>query len=78
VTYKGQTRPLVRESAPQRQDNKFQKQTLGKEANLAKRPQSGLDTKTVSREVTLTLILQYGPGTDSASNRNEYEEPFGE
>jgi hypothetical protein len=31
VTYKGQTRPLVREGAPQRQDNKFQTQTLEKE-----------------------------------------------
>jgi hypothetical protein len=34
VTYKGQTRPLVREGAPQRQDNKFQSQTLGKGSNL--------------------------------------------
>jgi uncharacterized protein YgiM (DUF1202 family) len=32
VTYGGQTRPLVREGAPQRQDNKFQTQTLEKEA----------------------------------------------
>jgi hypothetical protein len=32
VTYKGQTRPLVREGVPQRQDNKFQTQTLEKEA----------------------------------------------
>jgi hypothetical protein len=32
VTYKGQTRPLVREGPAQRQDNKFQTQTLEKEA----------------------------------------------
>jgi hypothetical protein len=32
VTYKGQTRPVVREGAPQRQDNKLQTQTLQKEA----------------------------------------------
>jgi hypothetical protein len=32
VTYKGQTRPLVREGAPQRQDKKFQNQNLEKEA----------------------------------------------
>jgi hypothetical protein len=32
MTYKGQTRPLVGEGAPQRQDNKFQTQTLEKEA----------------------------------------------
>jgi hypothetical protein len=31
VTYKGQTRLLVREGAPQRQDNRFQTQTLEKE-----------------------------------------------
>jgi hypothetical protein len=31
VTYKGQTRPLVREGASQRQDNKFQTHTLEKE-----------------------------------------------
>jgi hypothetical protein len=30
--YKGHTRPLVREGTPQRQDNKFQTQTLGNEA----------------------------------------------
>jgi hypothetical protein len=35
VTYKGQTRPLVREGAPHRQDNKFQTQTLEKEAKWA-------------------------------------------
>jgi uncharacterized protein YgiM (DUF1202 family) len=32
VTYKSQTQPLVREGVPQRQDNKFQTQTLEKEA----------------------------------------------
>jgi hypothetical protein len=32
MTYKGQTRPLVREGTPQRQDNKFQTQTLEEEA----------------------------------------------
>jgi hypothetical protein len=32
VTYNGQTRPLVREGASQRQDNKFQAQTLDTEA----------------------------------------------
>jgi hypothetical protein len=32
LSYKGQTRPLVRGGAPQRQDNKFQIQTLEKEA----------------------------------------------
>jgi hypothetical protein len=32
VTYKGQTWPLVREGAPQRQDNKSQTQNLEKEA----------------------------------------------
>jgi hypothetical protein len=31
LTYKGQTRPLVREGVPQRQNNKFQTQTLEKE-----------------------------------------------
>jgi uncharacterized protein YgiM (DUF1202 family) len=45
VTYKGQTRPLVREGAPQRQDKRFQTQTLEKERYLVKRPQSGLDNK---------------------------------
>jgi hypothetical protein len=32
VTYKGQTRPLIREGAPRTQGNKFQTQTLEKEA----------------------------------------------
>jgi hypothetical protein len=32
VTYKGQTRPLVREGAPQKQNNEFQTRTLEKEA----------------------------------------------
>jgi hypothetical protein len=32
LTYKGQTRPLVREGTPRRQDNTFQTQTLAKEA----------------------------------------------
>jgi hypothetical protein len=32
MTYKGQTRPLVREGAPQRQDNKLQTHTLEKKA----------------------------------------------
>jgi hypothetical protein len=32
MTYKGQTRPLVRGDVPRRQDNKFQTQTLEKEA----------------------------------------------
>jgi hypothetical protein len=32
LTYKGQTRPLIREGASQRQDNKFQTETLEKEA----------------------------------------------
>jgi hypothetical protein len=32
VTYKGHTRPPVREGTPQRQDNKFQTQTLEKKA----------------------------------------------
>jgi hypothetical protein len=32
VTYNGQARPLVREGTPQRQDSKFQTQTLENEA----------------------------------------------
>jgi hypothetical protein len=47
VTYKGQTRPLVREGVPQGQDKKFQTQTLGNEANVKRQP--------VSHKVTLTL-----------------------
>jgi hypothetical protein len=46
VTYKGQTRPLLREDAPKRQDNKFQTKLLKRKQYLVKRPQSGLDTKT--------------------------------
>jgi hypothetical protein len=34
VTYKGQTRPLFREGGLQRQDNKFQIQTLKKRSNI--------------------------------------------
>jgi hypothetical protein len=49
VTYKEQTRPLVREGAPQTQDNKFQTQTLEKEAI------SGQTSTKWAREVTLDL-----------------------
>jgi hypothetical protein len=59
LTYKGQTRPLVREGSPQRQDNKLQTQTLEKEALSGQtstkwaRHQDWLtDWLTVSRKVT--------------------------
>jgi hypothetical protein len=46
VTDKGQTRPLVREGAPQRQDSNFQTTTLGQEVIFGHKSQSGLDTLT--------------------------------
>jgi hypothetical protein len=46
VTYKRQTQPLVREGAPQRQDNISQTRTLEKEAISGETSRSGLDTKT--------------------------------
>jgi hypothetical protein len=45
-TDKWQTRPLVREGAPQRQDSNFQKATLRQEVISCQRSQSGLDTST--------------------------------
>jgi hypothetical protein len=41
VTDKRQTRPLVREGAPQRQDSKFQTELMS-----GRKSHSGLDTKT--------------------------------
>jgi hypothetical protein len=41
VTEKRQTRPLVTEGAPQRQDSKFQKELIS-----GRMSHSGLDTKT--------------------------------
>jgi hypothetical protein len=60
LTYKGQARPLVRKGAPQRQHNKFQTQTLEKEAISGQMPTKWAqhqDILTVSRKVTLTLTL---------------------
>jgi hypothetical protein len=54
VTYKRQTRPLVREGAPQRQDNKFQAQTSTK---WARHQDILTDILTASRKVTLTLTI---------------------
>jgi hypothetical protein len=52
--YKRQTRPLVREGAPQRQDSKFQTELIS-----GRKSQGGLDAKTywqtVSRNVTSNL-----------------------
>jgi hypothetical protein len=45
VAYRRQTQPIVREGAPKRQDNKFQTQSLEKEA-ISGQTQSGLDAKT--------------------------------
>jgi hypothetical protein len=43
---KWQTRPLVREGAPQRQDSKFQKTTFGQKVKSGHKSQNGLDTMT--------------------------------
>jgi hypothetical protein len=56
---KWQTRPLVGEGAPQREDSNFQKVTFGQKVTSGHKSQSGLDTLTywltVSFNVTLTL-----------------------
>jgi hypothetical protein len=55
---KWQTRPLVREGAPQRKDSKFRKPTFGQKVISCHESQSGLDTLTywlaVSCNVTST------------------------
>jgi hypothetical protein len=43
---KWQTRPLIREGAPQRQDSNFQKTTFGQKVISGHKSQSGLDTST--------------------------------
>jgi hypothetical protein len=43
---KRQTRPLVREGAPQRQDSHFQKTNFGQKVISGHKSQSGLDTLT--------------------------------
>jgi hypothetical protein len=43
---KWQTRSLVREDAPQRQDSKFQKTTFGQKVIYGHKSQSGIDTLT--------------------------------
>jgi hypothetical protein len=56
-----QTRPLLREGAPQKQDHNFQTQTFRQEVTSCHKSQSGLDTKTywltVSRKVTSTSTV---------------------
>jgi hypothetical protein len=54
---KWQTRPLIREGAPQRHDNNFQTPTFRQELLSVRKSQSGLYTRhtdwlTVSRKVT--------------------------
>jgi hypothetical protein len=58
VTYKGQTRPLVREGVTQRQNSKFQAQTLEKEAVSGQTSTKWAlhqDILTLSSKVILTL-----------------------
>jgi hypothetical protein len=43
---KRQTRPLVREGAPQRQDSDFQKTTFGQKVISGHKSQDGLDALT--------------------------------
>jgi hypothetical protein len=72
VAYKGQTRPLVREGAPQRQDNKFQNQALKKEAISGKTSTKWARAKTywliVCHKVNLTL--RHGLSSERAPHRD--------
>jgi hypothetical protein len=73
LTYKQQSRSLVREGAPLRQDNKFQTQTLEKEAisgQTSIKWARHQDILTVSRKVTLTEVPNSILGQDTECSRN--------